>query len=87
MTTLRVKITMADGEVWYATAPPSNASIPARIRMLNRIALREHKAEAARYDAATEAEYQEYKNPRPARKFGVDIDLSFPDTQAGVYNG
>ena len=56
---LRVKITLADGSHWFATAFPSLKTTEQRIAQLNRLA--KTQSVGATYEAATEEEYQAYK--------------------------
>lgn len=58
-TPLRVKITLPDGNMWFATAFPSALPTDKRIAQLNRFATKQ--CLNTKYEAATEAEYQAYK--------------------------
>lgn len=62
--TLRVKITLPDGETWFATAYPSEQMTEKRIAKMNRLAVKQGLNTT--YAAATEAEYQAYKSAQKA---------------------
>jgi len=56
---MRVKITMADGEVWYASSPITcNRTPEGMVNYLNKISRK--RGVRAVYEVATEAEYQAY---------------------------
>ena len=64
--TMRVKITMADGEVWYASSPITcNRTPEGMVNYLNKVSKR--RGVRATYELATEAEYQAY------RRLGVNV--------------
>lgn len=57
--TLRVKITMANGDIWFATAPPAHGTLIQRIARLNKLA--KIKRNGATYEYASESEYASYR--------------------------
>jgi hypothetical protein len=64
MNTIRVKITIRGGEVWYATSPQVKDTPAKTVAYLNKQAVR--KGVPATYELATEEAYWEYRASKGA---------------------
>ena len=66
--TIRVKITMKDGEVWYASAWCTYKSERRFIARLNEVS--KQRNIGATYELASEEAYWKYRNEKPEGKRG-----------------